>query len=272
MKLLEFKNLIKERFDILRINIINTYQIETAFIGNNWGNMLSTLFYTLSYILFINVIFANVRTFAGYSKNEILFLTLIGQLSFFFIWMFSITNAKELIQDVNSGNLDMILTKPLPSLFYVSTKKISFIGFLRDGFATIAILCFLINWTNLNLNLVNLISGIIIFIFGQIAFNGFQFLFALPVFWFGESTSIHVVSYSFVDSSVPYEGYTKVLRLIFSTIMPVLITSLISTSVMLGKSNPMIMTPLAVIIGITFLFIKSAAWRFALKNYTSASS
>jgi ABC-2 type transport system permease protein len=254
-----FKNYIKTRFDILKLNIINTYQIETAYIGENWGNILSTLFYTVTYIMFVNIIYANVKTFAGYERDGILFLTLIGQISFYIVWGLGITNAKNMIRDVNSGSLDLLLTKPIPSLFYISTRTLSLVSIFRDGFATLLILILSINWNALSFAPMHVFWGIIIFLAGQIAFNAFQFLFALPVFWFGEADQILGVSYTFMG-------------MVLSTIVPVLIGTHVATSVMLGKSDGPIYAAIAISVAILFTSIKAILWKVALRNYSSASS
>ncbi|MFA5291055.1 MAG: ABC-2 family transporter protein, partial [Candidatus Paceibacterota bacterium] len=109
---------------ILRANLINTFQTETAYFGNNWGNMISTIIYVTVQILFINVIYSRVNTFAGYDKNEMYFLLFIGQFGFYLLWGISEMNNQTLIKDINRGSLDFLLVLPVPSLWYVTFRKI----------------------------------------------------------------------------------------------------------------------------------------------------
>lgn len=272
MKLSEFKEFIVTRIQILIINIENTYNIETAYFWEKWGGIASTFIYTVTYLVFINVIFSNVTTFAGYSKNEILFLTFIGQITFYLAWSISLTNTKNLIENVNTGSLDLLLTKPVPTLFYLQTKTISVINLLRDGIPTLILISLSIEWSALHLNPILIACGIGTFIAGHIAFNGFQFLFALPVFWYGEAQNIFGISYSFIDSSVPYEGYPKSIRNGIAIIIPLILATQVTTSVILGKSDAITWLLISFIVAIFFSLLKRFGWKKALQNYSSASS
>ena len=72
MKQLVYKEAITDRLLILKANTIFTLQKETAYWANNWASVFSTLFYTLTMLLFINVLYANVTLFVGYTKQEML--------------------------------------------------------------------------------------------------------------------------------------------------------------------------------------------------------
>src|SRR3990167_9318864 len=117
MKLSEFNQAISDRAAILKVGIVYTFQQETAYWTNNWANLLSPFFYTLSMVLFIDVIYANVDLVAGYTRNQMLLFLFNGQIAFYTGWLFH-KNLQELIVSVNKGSLDLLLVKPMPSLFY----------------------------------------------------------------------------------------------------------------------------------------------------------
>lgn len=275
MKLSAFKKGFFLRLDIFRASSLFAFRKEVAYAGNNWAGLISTTFYTLSMLLFVDIIFGNTRQIAGYSHNEMLFYFFMGQLTYYINWQISLVNIYELISDVNQGNLDLILTKPVPALFYLTSRNLGGFRMLVEAFPPTLAIIVSINWSTLNIDLTNLIYGSLIFIFGSIILHVFQFIAALPVFWLGESENIVDLA-SFISagsgSMIPLEGFSKALQITFGTIIPVLIATAFSTSAILGKSDSLFLFFWALIVCLIAIFIRKTAWNYAIKNYTSASS
>ncbi len=265
-------NPLQFRLTLLRINIVNTWQTETAHFGDAWGNVISTVMFTITYLVFVTVIYANVDRLAGYTRDEMLFLILIGQVSFYSVYAWSFNNVQTMIQSVNDGSFDMLLAKPLPSLFYTTVRNISILSVLRDGIPAISFVILAINWSQIEVTGLNFLIGVVVFICGQIAINGFLFLMGLPVFWFGQAADILNLSYPFLDMGIPYEGVGQQLRFGLTLLIPSLVPASLVASVMLHKSDPLWGLALAVIAALLLFSFKSWGWRQALKNYTSASS
>jgi ABC-2 type transport system permease protein len=240
-------------------------------MGEKWGNFASAFIYTLTFLIFIQILYSNTKTIATYSKNEMIFFALVGQMSFFTMSAFTWENMYNLVIDVNRGNLDFVLVRPIPGLFYVSLKKISLLNTLRDAIPSIFIM-FLIQWSALHLTFLSILYGSIIFICGQIIFSAFFFLFTLPAFWTGVANELLGIGFEFSDQKIPFEGLSLPLKVIFTTIIPTFFTGTVATSVMLHKSNGLIWTGVAVIIAVISMIIKVKLWNLALRNYTSASS
>lgn len=86
MKLSEFRNSLKINFKLFFANTIYTFQQETAYWTNNWANIISAGFFMISAIMFVDIIYTNVDTVASYTKDEMLFFTLVGEITFFISW------------------------------------------------------------------------------------------------------------------------------------------------------------------------------------------
>ncbi len=275
MKLSEYRNIIKQRFEILKASCQFAFRKEVAYAGNNWAGVISTTAYTLSMLLFVNIIFGNTKQIAGYSHNDMLLYFFVAQLTYYTNWYLSMINIHELTIDVNRGNLDMILTKPVPALFYLTTRNIGGFRFFVDAFPPTLAIVFSINWSALSTNYTSLIYGVFIFIFGSISLHVFEFLAALPVFWLGESENIIDLA-GFIGagsgSMIPLEGFSRPLQFVLGTIIPVLISTAFTTSAILGKTNPRFLFLCAFIIALIAVSVRRIAWKIAIKNYTSASS
>jgi ABC-2 type transport system permease protein len=277
MKLLESK-LIKEirtRLIIIKTAIIFAFQKDTAYVGKNWSNMFSTFVYTISYLIFLEAIYFNIDTLAGYARNEMLLFTFISQISFYVSWIFFYGNLNHLSFLVNKGDLDLILTKPLPSDFYISFRNINILLMLRDSLIPIFVLGLIIDWSKLNLSVLSVLVGMVIWILGLIAYYCLLFIFRLPVFWFERDRAsmrlITEISYH-VRDEIPYEGFNKGLKILFTVILPLAIDVNVTTSVMLQKSNPYLMLVVVICVVLLFSIIRKKLWKIALRNYSSASS
>lgn len=261
------------RLSLVKINIINTFRHETAYFGENWSNILSTVFYTLALILFVEVLYSNVNNFAGYSKNEMMFLIFIGQLAFYSGWGMFSDNIEKLNEDIKTGALDFILIKPVPSLFFVSLRWFPILTTLRDSVPTLSIIFLIVDWTSLHLNPLNLFYGGIIFICGQVVWHCLRLILVFPAFWFGDASRILSITYVLQETyNLPFEGYVKSLRILFTTVLPIIISGAVCGSVILGKSDGFLMAGEALAVIVVFLFITNWLWKASLKRYTSASS
>jgi ABC-2 type transport system permease protein len=273
MKQLVF-DYIYERLAVLKVGVVYTFQQETAYWTNNWTSLLSTFFYTVSVILFVDVIYGNVDLVAGYSRNEMLLFVFNGQIGFYTGWVL-IKNLQELSANVNKGNLDLLLVRPIPSLFYVTFRKIKAYSLIRDSLPPMLALAIALNWPALNLNTFNVLAGIVIIFLGVTSAHVMHFLATIPVFWLGESSELIDLSFDSehnIGKIIPFEGYSHEFQFLFSVILPYAITAGFSTSVMLGKSDPLIMLIASFAIAIVFLVLRQIAWKKALRAYTSASS
>lgn len=262
------------RIQLIRLSILYGLQISLAYQANIIIKMIGAGLWMATTIVFIDILYVNVETIAGYTRDDMLFFTLIGQIAYGINVSASILNLEELIRRVNDGGLDLVLSKPLPQLFYVSFRNID-IFHLIDLLPNITLLGILINWSNLHLSVLSLIIGFIIILLGVYCVHIFQFIFTIPSFWLGESNNLLAMTWAVefnFGRFIPFEGLSDTLKTVFSTLIPVLFSTAISTSVILGKSEPWQM--LAAVIAVTgcMILIKVFAWRIALRNYTSASS
>jgi ABC-2 type transport system permease protein len=227
-------------------------------------------------VLFIDIIFNNVDSVAGYSRDEILLFNLYSQIWFFVLYFNFTRNIEIFIQSVNNGQLDLILTKPINSLFYILLRNINTIAVLRNAIPSILILIISIDWNNINITEGNLIASILIAILGIIISICINFLAALPVIWLGYNQAIMDIVFMIEDNSghsnFVYEMWSEFWRFFFTIIFPTAIASGLATSVVLGKQPALQMLLLTVLVTIMFLFITVIAWRKSIRSYSSASS
>jgi ABC-type uncharacterized transport system permease subunit len=270
MKELVFK--LKKYTRIMKANLVNTFQSETAYFGNNWGNLLSTVCYTLVLVLFIDILYSRIPNFAGYDRKEMMFLVFVSQIAFYSYWALSEISQRELIKNVRTGALDFLLILPVSAFWMARTRKILILSTLRDSVPTLSFLAFLVDWSSLPLTFYRLVFAFLIFICGFIAWSSFSFILVLPVFWHGESSQFYSLNYVLRDNNnVPWEGYIVPFRFLLSAVIPTLLCGMLPASVALGKTPALPMLLFSVVVAGFFSIVMRRLWQMALANYTSAS-
>lgn len=232
---------------------------------------MSTTTYTLMSVVFIHVLISKFHLIAGYGLNQLLFFNLLGQVAYFSTNGFFKPSIDLFITSVKKGNLDFTLLRPVPSLFYVSFRKIPLVSTFRDSL-NVLIYIFIIDWKALNLHPYNFLIGFLILILGIITWHCVMFILSFAVFWFGESKRIFFLNQSVADGdgSIPYEGFPKNLRFFLTFIIPSLLVCPLPVSVALSKASPNWIY-WSIICASIFIFLKKWVWTKGLKAYTSAS-
>lgn len=274
MKLLVFEE-IKVRCVILKANTLFSFKESMAYSLNNWGGLASTTVYMLTYLVFLSAIFGRVKSLAGYNYSEVLLFTLVGQLNFYLSWVWSVTNIEKLGESVKTGGLDLVLTKPLPALWYVTFQKVNLFMLVFEMWpATVPLLYLLVKNMNFVISTRGLFLGLITFFAGHIALHCFQFCISLFSFWTGEYRSLNGLSYqlAFFGDSIPLEAYPKVLVGLGVSVVPFLINTALTTSFILGRTTDASWMWYSLLVMVLFLVIKKMAWGRALRAYSSASS
>lgn len=143
---------------------------------------------------------------------------------------------------------------------------------MRDAVPPIIALSFFINWSVLDMTPFSILAGIVIFVCGQIALGTFSFLLSCVSFFIGEAENIRGLSMSFDDlNKIPFEGQNFYVKNVFTTIIPTILGGVLSTSVILNKSDMTIGLITAISTAIFFLIVKKIVWEKGLRAYSGAS-
>ena len=271
----EFKKYFQIRWRLLKACTFFSFKESTAYVGNNYGNTLSIIIYMLTYLVFIGVLFNRVKLVAGYSYGEILLLTMMTQLSFYIIWSITISNTDLLAKNVKSGDLDLWMTRPVPLLWFVSFQKVDINSLFVDAVPSISFLMYLVmkNYSFI-VTPINLARGTLVMIMGLIISHCFMFIMNLSCFWTAENQNMRNLAFEleFFGDAIPFEGYSTKFRNVGMLFVPSIITSALTTSVLLGKSNDWFILPIVLFITVVFLWLTLNMWKIALRHYSSASS
>jgi len=276
MKRSDFKKAIKMRWKIITSCTIFGLRESLAYSLNNWGNLLSMVVYMTTYLIFLDILFGRVKMIAGYGYAEMLFFTLIIQINFYLLFVLTQANTERLDESINTGELDLWLVKPVPALWFVTFRKINLGELLFSAFpATIPLLIILSGkWSSLDMPLGGVFAGIACVLLGQIIIHCFVFIIAMTAFFTGEGKNARNmgVELSTFGDTIPFEGYPKFMKYIGLTIIPFMIQTALAVSFFLGKNTNYHYLIYIFGLAVFFLWLKTTAWKFSLRHYSSASS
>ncbi len=268
------KKYFSTRYNLIKLAIVNTWQKDTAYLFNNWGNIVSGTVYILTAILANSVIYTNTNEVAGLTKNEMLLFIFFAQINFYLFAGLVYKNLGAISSDINSGKLDLVLSKPVPALFFLSYRSIDILTVVRDYLFGFIFIILSVDWNALNIEISNFLLSFIIVFCGIIASSSIFFITAIFAFWLGESSGITDLAvftdYDFVKN-IPLNGWGN-FKTVFLTVLPFLIGSGVSVEVALGKLEGVGWCLFSIFIAILFLFFKNRLWKLGLKSYSSASS
>lgn len=246
---------------------------ETAYLGNFWAELSSTAFYVVTSLIFIELLFTRIGSIAGYSKNDFLFMMLIGQTTFYVVAGVLANAMVLIIESVRSGNLDLFLLKPVAFRSHLYARALRPLNLGMTSLPNLVLFCLLINWSTIHVSLLSILAGVVVWLSGLIIFNTLLFALTLPVFTQGDASDMLNVYFATMSvTEMPYAKLPGVLKFLCHVVLPGLLMTAGTAAVMLMKDDAWLVIVPAIIAAFVSLLLCSWLWRFALRNYTSASS
>lgn len=234
-------------------------------------SILFHIFWMATIFLMIEILFGHTVLLAGWTRGEIYLLSVFWMLSDeISIFLFS-NNLYDLASKINEGTLDILITKPINTLFFVSMQYVGVRAILRFV-SYFAVLIFVINHFYIQLTFFKIILAFCFLLCGVFINYSVSLILNTFNFWFEKIENINILWDSFLGTGkFPLEAFTKGLRVLFLTFLPVAYLGYFPTLIALGKS-PAFMFAIIPLFTAFFLIIAISFWNFSLRRYSSASS
>lgn len=238
---------------------------------NAVGNIFAPMLYLIALVVFINIFYSYTDTIFGWTKGESLFLlglfrVITGIFSFLFLRsLFSISGYTK------KGELDLFLTKPINSQFYISFRLMRAFEILNilPGLVLIIYALFEIN---LPLTLINWLMLISATLAGTFLLYSLYFSISTLAIWFGQFNSLFDVYDSLREPlSKPIDIFGERTAFVLTYIIPLGFIVTVPAKVFFGKVDWFQLLVLWLVASLFFVF-SVWFWNFSLKHYTSASS
>ncbi|SFM48829.1 ABC transporter permease [Thermodesulforhabdus norvegica] len=251
----------------LKNSLLVDMEYRTHFVVNSFMSLFWICFSLLSLSLF----FHHRQEIGGWSYHEAMLV--MGFFSFFgsFIEGILEPNVAKLVEDIRFGNFDFILVKPvnvqiIGTLRVFSIKK--FPGLVAGLGVCIYALCSLKYTPSVE----EVISFVILFICAFVILYNLWVMLVSTAFWFIQIDSIMEFIFSLFETGrFPVSVYPAPIRIFLTFIVPIAFITTFPSGAILGKIGySHVVAGLFLALGTTFLSIR--LWKYALRQYSSASS
>lgn len=236
-----------------------------------FAGIVSYLIWAGVSLLFIEVVFGNVGPVSGWSREEM--WVLYGTFVILESMCYGLLGANmfRFSSTVRDGSLDLILTRPLNTQFFVSTRYVDPNGVLNSipGFALIL---FGLNRIGHFPSLLEWISWLALSTCGFVIAYAIWFLFVTLSIWAIKLEGIAVVFDPMMQMArFPLQIYPQRMQGFLTFVLPVAFMTTFPTEALLGRGH--LSTPgTALVVSAVLLYASHRFFNYALKFYGSASS
>ncbi len=248
-----------------------SFKADIEFRGNLIFYTIENILWLILAVVGINLIFGQIHSIAGWTKNEVFLVLFIGALFSDLSWTLIFRNLNKFSQLIREGTLDYYLLKPTNLRFLLSFRIIEF-----DHWIRIVLELFLIyKYTLLTsgyLSFLNILLFIFVFICGFIIFYSIFFAATITNIWFVKLENlVHLFQNIKNMGDRPVYIYKKGFLFFFSFILPIGYIATFPAQALMGEISTikLIAGP---ILAIFLYWLSHRFFKFALKYYSSASS
>jgi len=268
MVIKKFKKHLRLYTKLLKFSLITSTTYHIGFLIS----IIVDVGYQITFILFFKIIYQNVSSIAGWNYYEVLFLAGLDIVTSATIFgLVCIYNLRRLPDKIRNGDMDLILTKPINSLFG-ATFFTPYITIVIDSLSGVFLMIYSLHNLNLKIKLIDILSTIFLLVCGQIIAYCLVVIPASLSFVFLSSTNNEKFGEKIIlFSSNPHHIYEGLLRKIFFYVLPIVfISSIPAYTILRGAKGKYLL--LGAVLAIILLFITIKLWNKMIKYYSSASS
>jgi ABC-2 type transport system permease protein len=243
---------------------------DLEFRANFAIRIVTDIFWYIAQILSFELLFNFTGHIGDWNRAEMrVFLGVLFVVDGITMVMFQV-NLDTLSESVRKGTLDLLLTKPVNSQFMISLQRVStaHLGNLALAVGWLAWACA----TGGGFSLARALWLLVMVPCGAVIFYAFRFLFAAGTVVFTAAGNLQYLFYHLYRLGMrPDTIYPPWLKYSVLTILPMGLIASVPARVLLGTGNPWLV-PWAVAMAAFCLWWSDKVWKYALKNYASASS
>jgi ABC-2 type transport system permease protein len=249
-----------------RINLAEELQYRANFVAS----VLGTVFYMATALLTLALFFRHTTTLGGWDYWEIVVLLGVFNALSGVIETVLRPGIGQLAGEVRSGELDLVLVKPVDAQGYVSFRRLD-VWRITDvvlGLALAGYALFRLHDVPSPAQLAAF--GLTLAAAAVVVYAIWLTLMSLA-FWFVSVENIAVLFDAvFEGARYPVSAYPGALRFLFVYLIPIAWTTTIPASALTGRLRPEIGLLAALVAAVVFA-LSRALWREALKRYAGAS-
>ncbi len=250
-----------------RVGALNELQYRVNFLVQ----LLKSLITLGTGIIGLEVVFSHTNTLAGWTRPDLLAVmgvyTLMGGLINISIQ----PNMTQLLEDVQQGTFDYVLTKPADAQLQVSVRKVQ-IWSVTDILLGLGVLVFAVTQLQEGPGLLQALMFVALLIMGGLMIYSFWLIMTTGAFWVVRMENIlELFQGVYQAGRWPVAIYPNWLQVGLTFIVPVAFAVTVPAEDITGRlTGATLLEALAVTV--LLLALSRWFWRFGLKRYSGASS
>lgn len=256
---------------LYRVFARNNLVRELEFRGNFWAKVVTNVAWLGLYVLLLKLVFRNTRAVAGWSEGEMFLL--IGTFMSTRAWMDTLftQNLSKIPEMIRLGTLDFVLTKPVPSQFFVSARFVS-LDEVGSLFGAFAVLGYGLWKAQLSPTIAQIVAWLFLCVCGLLIFYAVQMLLMTLSFWLVRLDNLTALADTVVFiARYPTSIFGKWLAGFFTYVLPLAFLGAVPALALKEGVRAWWLVAAVLVAGV-FLAAASAFWRYATRSYSSASS
>jgi len=261
---------VQRYWKIYRTFFVSSFARELEFRANFIAKVGQNVIWLGFFILILLVVYGKTDSVAGWSRGDAFVL---AATCFFMNAVFQafFMSLNEIPEQVRKGTLDFVLTKPIDTQFWVSTRKFNFdqIGTLFAGLVMIGVG---VVTAHIHAGALQWMSYAILIFASTVIFYSFNLILMTTGIWLVRVDNLWVLGDTVMQvARYPLDIYSSGLRAMLTFVLPLGFLATIPARQLKDGFDPAM---LALGLGWTFAFflISRWFWGFALRHYGSASS
>lgn len=249
-----------------RLSLMKLMEYRTDFFFWSFISLLWTLFNLLFYTLIVSV----NQNIAGWTLHEMYLLVGVFTIFDAFNWSFLYRNMAMYTDDVYSGELNLVLTKPIDPQFFLMTRYNNFSNFSRV-FLGVALIVWSLSQVG-QVTLLGIIGFIIAATAGLLFFYFLWFIVSTSSFWVEKIDNIND-AFTGIRSvfQVPHQIYTGLVSTFLTVLFPLGLIISVPSELLLGRGSFLLALQLVIAAIIAFL---ASRWFFfySIKRFSGVAN
>lgn len=263
---------LRKYFYVLLIIIRNSFYKLFTYRANFFSGLITDFCFNISRVIFVSILFLNVDNLGGWNRSH--YLLFFG-CSFLAesIYMFFFYNSHTTIsRQIDNGDMDFLLTKPMSEMFMLSAMNINIGSGLSNFILGIIFVSKGMNDLKLNITVSKMILFVFLILCGSIIYFSISLIINLLSFWFVKANNVFEIFMNVTDLyRYPGDIFPRVISSVITFIIPLQLISIVPAKY-LTNITTIEAVFLAMIYSTIFILLSYGFMRIAIASYTSASS
>lgn len=256
---------------LLRVFFSLSIQGDAAYRSEFFARLIGSLYAVALAAVNLWIFFTHTDTIAGWSLGEIIVLLGVFHTIGGVVRAILAPNLQRMVEEVRSGALDLLLTKPGSSQFLVSFRSIMAASLAECVLGVVAVAAGM--WhLGVEVGVRSAIFFPVAVAAGLVIIYSLWIFLTTLVFWFVRIANVTQIFWSLFEAGrFPLDIYPGWLRVIVTYIVPVAVITTVPAQGVAGRLLPLNLA-LFVAAAAAAFYLSSKFWQVGVRAYTSASS